>query len=672
MRNYTPSTSTFSNSIQIVETTDAVSADNATAAVKQLIENDIAMKESVDLLIQNSTKLTDVSGAAASTTAGIKSVTVKWSDPQDVTVDGAVIAEWAGTILARKAGSAPTGVTDGTQLINNTVRNSYASSGYVDGNVEYGTTYYYRFFPYTALGTHTAGTSVSATPAKALLPIPTPSTTLTYDASSQTMTFSGYDSTKMSVSGDSATDAGSHTATFALTSANHTWSDGTTTPKDVTWTIDKATGSVTLSSYAIELDADNVSDTVTVTSATGSVTGASSSDDTVCTASYSGNTITLNSVDAATGTATVTVNIGESTNYLATTATISVNCTFTTVYGASWDGTSTTSWSRTDAAAGFTDPVPYVSGSSSYGSPFDALQPWAGMTKEERTGGTMVKIPKFYYKITQNGAGMKIQIADGPMDGFSASPAHMDRGDGNGERDYVYVGRFHCGATAFKSVTGQSPKNNTTRANFRTSIHNLGSNIWQMDFATRFTIWLLYIVEFADWNSQAKIGYGCGNNSSAQAMGYTDSMPYHTGTTQSNRTTYGLGTQYRYIEGLWDNVYDWVDGCYYNSSGLNIILNPSNFSDSANGISAGTPSSGCPSAFTRKDVASTFEMFIPTAASGDNSTYSCDYWSFGASSPCLYAGGDYGQDLNHGLFCVGCSGASFTYADRGSRLMELP
>ena len=352
--------------------------------------------------------------------------------------------------------------------------------------------------------------------------------------------------------------------------------------------------------------------------------------------------------------------------------TYSIVLALSSIYGAEWDGTSTTAWSRTDDAAGFTDPVPYVSGASSYGSPFDNLMPWSGMVKEERTGGTMVKIPKFWYKITQNGAGMKVQISDGEQDGLSVSPAHMDRGDGKGERDYIYVGRYHCGSTAFKSATGQTPKNQTTRSDFRTSIHNLGTDIWQLDFATRFTIWMLYIVEFADWNSQAKIGYGCGDNSAVQAMGYTDSMPYHTGTTQSSRTTYGLGTQYRYIEGLWDNVYDWIDGCYNSSSGLNIILNPANFSDSSGGISVGTPSSGYPSAFTVANVSGTFPTFIPSAANGSDSTYSCDYWSFNASSPCLYGGGYYSRSLNHGLFYVSRSSTSYAYASLGSRLMELP
>ncbi len=341
---------------------------------------------------------------------------------------------------------------------------------------------------------------------------------------------------------------------------------------------------------------------------------------------------------------------------------------YTHIYGASWDGTSTTKWSRTDEAADFTDPVPYVAGASSYGSPFDNLQPWAGMVKSERTGGTMVAIPKFWYKLEQNGAGMTIQIAERAVEGYSVSPAHMDRGDGHGERDVVYIGRYHCNSS-YRSGTG-SPRANMTRSSARANIHGLGSAIWQCDFAMRFTLWLLYIVEFADWNSQAKIGYGCSPSSNAFTMGYTDSMPYHTGTDQSNRAAYG-GTQYRNIEGLWDNVFDWCDGCYNNGNGLNIILNPANFSDSSGGTAAGVPSNGWPSAF-RVKANGDFPVFIPTSASGSDATYSCDSWFFSSSDPCLYVGGSYGHYSNSGLFYVNYYSASDYSGYIGCRLQELP
>ncbi len=372
------------------------------------------------------------------------------------------------------------------------------------------------------------------------------------------------------------------------------------------------------------------------------------------------------------GTWTVTATLGDET----TTATVEVTeykdypleLAYVHIYGASWDGTSTTKWSRTDEAAEFTDPVPYVAGASSYGSPFDNLQPWAGMVKSERTGGTMVAIPKFWYKLEQNGAGMTIQIAERAVEGYSVSPAHMDRGDGHGERDVVYIGRYHCNSS-YRSGTG-SPRANMTRSSARANIHGLGSAIWQCDFAMRFTLWLLYIVEFADWNSQAKIGYGCSPSSNAFTMGYTDSMPYHTGTDQSNRAAYG-GTQYRNIEGLWDNVFDWCDGCYNNGNGLNIILNPANFSDSSGGTAVGVPSNGWPSAF-RVKANGDFPVFIPTSASGSDATYSCDSWFFSSSDPCLYVGGSYGHYSNSGLFYVNYYSASGYSGYIGCRLQELP
>lgn len=413
--------------------------------------------------------------------------------------------------------------------------------------------------------------------------------------------------------------------------------------------------------------------TLTLTAPVGSTLTATCGDNTM-TATVTGDagTGTVKLYPPVLGTWSITAAKDDETTTETVAATAykdyAVELAYVHIYGASWDGTSTTKWSRTDEAAEFTDPVPYVAGASKYGSPFDTLQPWAGMVKSERTGGTMVAIPKFWYKLEQNGAGMTIKIADRAVEGYSVSPAHMDRGDGHGERDVVYIGRYHCNSS-YKSGTG-SPKTNTTRSSARANIHGLGSAIWQSDFAMRFTLWLLYIVEFADWNSQAKIGYGCSPSSSAFTMGYTDSMPYHTGTNQSSRATYG-GTQYRNIEGLWDNVWDWCDGCYNDGNGLNIVLNPSKFSDSSNGTAVGVPSNGWPSAFKVKANGG-FPMFIPTSASGNDATYSCDVWYFDSSYPCLCVGGSYSHYSSYGLFYVYYNAASSYYGYIGCRLQELP
>ena len=343
------------------------------------------------------------------------------------------------------------------------------------------------------------------------------------------------------------------------------------------------------------------------------------------------------------------------------------------IYGVEWDGTSTTVWSRTDKAAGFTNPVPYVAGQSKYGSPFDNLMPWSGMVRSsDPAAGELVAIPKFWFKWTKSGSRLKLQIADKATPGFHVSPAHADRGDGKGERNTVYIGRYHCHTSNWKSQSGGKPKANITRSAARNGIHGLGGTIWQSDIQIRMTIWMLYLVEFADWNSQKTIGKGCGDNSAPGNMGYTDSMPYHTGTTQNSRDSYGLGTQYRNIEGLWDNVYDWGDGCYYNSAGLNIIMNPNNFSDTSGGTAVGVPTSGWPSAFAVATKSGLEWCIYPTATGGSETTYSSDNWNFNASNPCLYFGGDYSRYGYYGLFYVSCNSVSSAYASIGCRLQKLP
>lgn len=516
-----------------------------------------------------------------------------------------------------------------------------------------------------------AGENYTATVKIPIATIPSQGESLTYTGQAQTPTFDDYNSAELTLGGTtSGTNAGSYNASFTPKSG-YQWNDGTTAAKTVAWSIAKAAGSLSLNPTSLSLNGDSPTGSVTVTRAGDGAITATSGDPDVVSVSVSGNKVNVTALDE--GNVTVTVKVAAGTNHNApANKTFTVNVTnMVHIYGASWDGSSTTKWTRTDEAAGFTDPVPYVQGVSKYSSPFDDLQPWVGMVKSERTGGTMVAIPKFWYKLTQNGNGLKIQIADRAQSGFSVSPAHMDRGDGKGERDVVYIGRYHCHTSNWKSQSGGQPKADITRSSARSSIHNLGANFWQMDFAMRFTIWLLYIVEFADWNSQAKIGYGCGNSSGVQNMGASDSMPYHTGTMQTSRTTYGVGVQYRNIEGLWDNVYDWMDGCYYNGNGLNLILNPNNFSDSSGGTSVGTPSNGWPSAFNVA-TAGGFPMFYPTAASGSDSTYSCDNWNFYSSHPCLFVGGYYSQYTNHGLFCVYYDGASYSYSNIGCRLQELP
>lgn len=346
------------------------------------------------------------------------------------------------------------------------------------------------------------------------------------------------------------------------------------------------------------------------------------------------------------------------------------------IYGAEWDGSSSPAWTRTDDAANFSDPSPAVNNGNG-SSPFDNILPWSGMRRvEDAKAGTLVEIPKFYYKWTRDGAKMKLQISASQFNGSLVSPAHADRGDGKGERDVVYVGAYPCATSTYKSTTGVKPQTSKKRAEFRTSIHNLDSTIWQYDFAMYWTIMMLYLVEYANWNSQAKIGYGCGNNSSTENAGLTDAMTYHTGTNAANRTTYGH-IRYRYIEDLWSNVLSWCDGIYFISTDIYVIKNPSSFSDSSGGTNVGTRAntSGVVTAWTSPSTSGFEYALYPSATTSDStySTYICDGYSKGSGYTLLIVGSHFNQSQQRGAFYFnGYNSASYSAESLGSRLQKLP
>ena len=510
--------------------------------------------------------------------------------------------------------------------------------------------------------------TIAAVPAQSGMP--------KYDGNPKTPTWdTNYDTAKMTLSVEAQINAGNaYTASFTPT-ANWQWPDGDTGPKTATWGIAKGDNTMSISPTSLTLNSSAKSGKFTVTRKGSGVISATSSNTGVATVGTINQTtgeVTINSVNDTTGTATITFKVAEDSNYLApANKTGTVNAQFVTIYGVEWDWTSSgpTKGTRTDAAAGFGDPNPAVNNGTG-SSPFDNLMPWAGMVKETRAGGVEVKEPKYWFKWTKTGKKLKLQIADGPVEGFHVDPVNMDRGDGLGELDFSYIGRYHCTSDNWKSETNKAQKCSITRSAARSGIHGLGANFWQIDFSQFWYVGMLFLVEFADWNGE-RIGRGCSASGSKENNGKTDAMQYHTGTTAANRDTYGF-TQYRNIEGWWDNVYDWMDGCYYNSNGLNVIKNPNQFSDSANGVLVGKPTDGYPSDFAIPTQSGLEWALYPIAKAGSQTTYVPDDWSFNGGSPCLRHGGNCYRGLNRGPFYVGYGSASSASDSIGCRIQERP
>lgn len=171
----------------------------------------------------------------------------------------------------------------------------------------------------------------------ATLTVPTQKNSLTYTGSAQTPTWNNYDSEKMTIGGTtSGTNAGTYTATFTP-KTNYKWSDGTTGAKSVSWSIAKATGSLSLNKTSIDLTAAKTTDTITVTRAGDGTISAVSSAPSVASVSVSGNTVTV--TGNAKGQATITVSVAAGTNYTAPaskTCSVGVTLPTTTLKDNSW------------------------------------------------------------------------------------------------------------------------------------------------------------------------------------------------------------------------------------------------------------------------------------------------------------------------------------------------
>lgn len=526
--------------------------------------------------------------------------------------------------------------------------------------------------------------------------VPTQSGSLTYKPYTlQTVSWNNYDPDQLTIGGSvKGTNAGTYTATFTP-KPGYQWWDGTTETKNATWTIGRAPLVVSFSprsspSSPLVLGANNKTAIVSVQTNAESTTFFIESQ-------QSKEYISTN-VDVDSGT--ITISALKSTNKLAANSTvfyvhISAGSNYTSsaqgyyvrvesltsVFGVSWDSSNpSTALTRLTKANDpnklvtvdiTTEPVPAV-GTGSGSSPFDSYMPWMGMeeyTLNNETGRVsakkgdpgftrtninlpvMVKIPEFYYKIERVGSIFRYYVADGPVDGLSLHPGSGDN----------YLGRYEAGEASsgtmgpiLASYSGKTQSVSKTRSEFRDRARNMASGFQLYDFAAWCAVGLLYLVEFADWDSQKKMGQGIVNDADSHKTGETDSMVYHTG--RAAGTDGKTAVQYRGIENPWGNVLEFVDGINFKNYAPYICTDPTKYADdittnyTITGVSLGGNgwtkglglSTNFPWAYLPNEVGGSGSTFIP-----DYVTHLSQGWQV------LVVGGYYSDGSYAGLFRFG-------------------
>lgn len=277
----------------------------------------------------------NVTNIVTSEEAGDGKMTIKWSDPSaTITSGGVTLATWESTTVVVKTGSYATSKDDASAVytLKVTTRNQYASTPLTVTGLTNGTTYYISFFPETTDGginTSTTQRDTGVANRITISTVPSQSGSLTYNGGSQSPTWSNYNATYMTIGGTtSGTNAGSYSASFTP-KTDYRWSDGTTSAKTVSWSISKATGTLTVSKSSVELNMSTLSTTFTIGGNHDGTLSVVSNNTGIATVSRSGSTVTVTHVNQTTGSTTITVSCTAGTNYTAPSSkTVSVEAKF--------------------------------------------------------------------------------------------------------------------------------------------------------------------------------------------------------------------------------------------------------------------------------------------------------------------------------------------------------
>lgn len=94
--------------------------------------------------------------------AGNASISIRWTDPEDLLQGADTVAKWQSTKVMRKVGSYPLHELDGELVVENGVRNQYKTTPYIDEGLTNDMEYFYSFFSITDKGAVTISDTARA------------------------------------------------------------------------------------------------------------------------------------------------------------------------------------------------------------------------------------------------------------------------------------------------------------------------------------------------------------------------------------------------------------------------------------------------------------------------------------------------------------------------------
>ena len=341
------------------------------------------------------------------------------------------------------------------------------------------------------------------------------------------------------------------------------------------------------------------------------------------------------------------------------------------IYGVSGLYDSNRALTRTDDAVGMDFVI--NSSSGSIDSDFDDVFPWNEAQVVDLPAGKFLRLPTMYFRVGTDSAG---RITDVAVSGMPSSDGNWYEVEGF---DVSCYGASLNGS-ALRSASGYTRAASQTRANFRQYARNTGDGYYQYDMYHDAVLQFLWMIEWATKDSASIMtgrisGSGTSGGSLVRPTGGTDSVE-----TPSGFETAYAQMRWHYIEDFVGNLRGFKDGAISTAPGTPTYVtnDPTKFSDSdTSGMTAlsfnnaNTNSGNNIVALGWDENNPFFVIPIETNNNGSYNTHFCDGYFPYAGAPVLCGGAVYNYaHALYGVFYLGASNASYSFANLGSRLLH--
>ena len=341
----------------------------------------------------------------------------------------------------------------------------------------------------------------------------------------------------------------------------------------------------------------------------------------------------------------------------------------------------TTTWERTNEGRGLVANATHDG--TEVQNDFDNLYPWSDIisfdydssqklatsyygdedftfSPSDVSVNVFTKIPRFWYKRYEQDGYECIQIADYAADGFLESKEFS-----------VARYPFQNSISAPRSISGLAPLTSTSGANYQTGAKALGDNVCLLDYRALGAIQLLYLVEYANFNSQDTLGKGVSSGSKTNS-GQLDRMGMKSGCLNNDAKH---SVMYRGIEDIFGNVYQLIDGININNGQAYVCDDYAKYQfEKYDGdyVQVGYKNSTSGGYISKLGLDENHPLLmLPTECSGaSESTYVTDYYYYNSGAMAFRHGGSSSGGSYCGLFCAVCDFyASAPSSYYGARLL---